>query len=179
MLRCFSRLQATCSSAISTSSRSVMPTLASCPVSGTDSVGGVGVGTGLGSALSSVLKRWATSKAGGTTKNGRKAQPKYLGLKKSDNQKVLPGHIIIRQRGTEFHPGRGVGIGRDHTIYALVPGVVRFTRSHITEKRYINVVSQKEHDELAGIIARDRARRNIKWQGMLRAGDQPELYTTV
>ncbi len=68
----------------------------------------------------------AHKKAGGSTRNGRDSNPKYLGIKRFGGQLVNAGTIIVRQRGTKFHPGRYVGIGRDHTLYALVPGKVVF-----------------------------------------------------
>jgi large subunit ribosomal protein L27 len=68
----------------------------------------------------------ASKKAGGSTKNGRDSNPKMLGVKIYGGQKVIPGNIIVRQRGTKFHAGRGVGMGRDHTLYAVEEGVVEF-----------------------------------------------------
>ena len=68
----------------------------------------------------------AHKKAGGSTRNGRDSNPKYLGVKRYGGQVVNAGEIIVRQRGTKFHPGRHVGIGKDHTLYALVPGKVVF-----------------------------------------------------
>lgn len=68
----------------------------------------------------------AHKKAGGSTRNGRDSNPKYLGVKKFGGESVLAGNIIIRQRGTNCHPGTGVAMGRDHTLYALIAGVVRF-----------------------------------------------------
>ncbi len=68
----------------------------------------------------------AHKKAGGSSRNGRDSAGKRLGLKKAGGQHVVPGNIILRQRGTEWHPGRNVGIGRDHTIYALIEGKVSF-----------------------------------------------------
>ncbi|MCY3020274.1 MAG: 50S ribosomal protein L27 [Planctomycetota bacterium] len=62
----------------------------------------------------------------GSSKNGRDSQPKFLGVKCYGGEKVVAGNIIIRQRGTKFHPGRNVGLGRDYTLYALADGVVRF-----------------------------------------------------
>ena len=70
----------------------------------------------------------AHKKAGGSTRNGRDSNPKYLGVKVYGGQAVEAGNIIIRQRGTRFHPGTGVGLGRDHTIYAVVNGKVKFQR---------------------------------------------------
>jgi len=71
----------------------------------------------------------ATKKAGGSSKNGRDSHSKRLGLKKSGGQAVIPGNIIVRQRGTKFHPGNNVGMGRDHTIFSLIEGNVQFRRS--------------------------------------------------
>ena len=68
----------------------------------------------------------AHKKSGGSTKSGRDSQSKRLGVKRFDGQLVLPGTIILRQRGTRFHPGRNVGLGRDYTIYSLVKGTVKF-----------------------------------------------------
>jgi large subunit ribosomal protein L27 len=68
----------------------------------------------------------AHKKAGGSSRNGRDSNPKYLGVKLFGGQSVVPGNIIVRQRGTKFHAGAGVGMGRDHTLYALVDGNVAF-----------------------------------------------------
>jgi large subunit ribosomal protein L27 len=68
----------------------------------------------------------AHKKAGGSSRNGRDSNPKYLGVKLFGGQTVVPGNIIVRQRGTKFHAGAGVGMGRDHTLYALVGGNVAF-----------------------------------------------------
>ena len=68
----------------------------------------------------------AHKKGQGSSTNGRDSQPKYLGVKRSDGQLVNAGTIIVRQRGTKFHPGQNVGLGRDHTLFALATGKVRF-----------------------------------------------------
>lgn len=68
----------------------------------------------------------ASKKGVGSTKNGRDSNPKYLGVKHFAGEKVTAGNIIVRQRGTHFHPGRNVGVGRDHTLFALEDGVVNF-----------------------------------------------------
>ena len=69
----------------------------------------------------------AHKKGGGTSKNGRDSQPKYRGVKRFGGQLVGAGEIIVRQVGTRFHPGQNVGMGRDFTLFALVPGRVRFS----------------------------------------------------
>jgi len=68
----------------------------------------------------------AHKKGLGSTRNNRDSNPKYLGVKKFGGENVIAGNIILRQRGTRWNPGSNVGIGRDHTLFALVPGVVRF-----------------------------------------------------
>ena len=68
----------------------------------------------------------AHKKGGGSSKNGRDSQSKRLGVKRYDGQVVLPGTIIVRQRGTRFHPGKNVGLGRDFTIFSLIEGKVKF-----------------------------------------------------
>lgn len=68
----------------------------------------------------------AHRKAGGTAKNLRDSQPKYLGIKITDGQKAKIGEVIVRQRGTKFLPGKNVGLGKDHTLFALAGGVVKF-----------------------------------------------------
>ena len=68
----------------------------------------------------------AHKKAGGSTRNGRDSNSKRLGVKKFGGEQVIAGNILVRQRGTKFHPGVGVGIGKDHTLFALVDGAVGF-----------------------------------------------------
>ncbi|MCX5773767.1 MAG: 50S ribosomal protein L27 [Fusobacteria bacterium] len=68
----------------------------------------------------------AHKKGLGSSKNGRDSNPKYLGVKKYDGEVVIPGNIIVRQRGTKFHTGTNVSIGKDHTIFSLVEGKVKF-----------------------------------------------------
>ena len=70
----------------------------------------------------------AHKKAGGSSRNGRDSAGRRLGVKKSGGQAVIPGNIIIRQRGTKYHPGENVGMGKDHTLFALVEGRVRFDK---------------------------------------------------
>jgi large subunit ribosomal protein L27 len=77
----------------------------------------------------------AHKKGQGTSKNGRDSHSQRLGVKKFSGETVLGGNIIMRQRGTKFHPGRHVGMGRDFTLFALKDGVVRFDREH----RKVNV----------------------------------------
>ncbi|MBQ7372991.1 MAG: 50S ribosomal protein L27 [Clostridia bacterium] len=74
------------------------------------------------------IRLFAHKKGVGSTRNGRDSEAKRLGPKRADGQAVLAGNILVRQRGTKFHPGKNVGIGSDDTLYALVDGVVRFER---------------------------------------------------
>ncbi len=70
----------------------------------------------------------STKKGGGSTRNGRNTAGKRLGIKKFGGEVVIAGNIIARQRGTKFHPGNNVGIGRDHTLFALIDGTVEFQK---------------------------------------------------
>lgn len=81
----------------------------------------------------------AHKKAGGSTRNGRDSNPKYLGIKRYGGQVVNAGSIIVRQRGTKFHPGRYVGMGRDHTLYALIAGKVVFAVKGPLKKRCVSI----------------------------------------
>lgn len=74
------------------------------------------------------ISLFAHKKGTGSSHNGRDSQAKRLGVKRSDGQEVLAGSILVRQRGTKFHPGNNVGIGKDDTLFALTDGVVRFER---------------------------------------------------
>jgi large subunit ribosomal protein L27 len=70
----------------------------------------------------------AHKKGQGSTRNGRNSNPKYLGIKKSDGQQVKAGNILVRQRGTKIKPGNGVGCGKEHTLFALYNGIVKYKR---------------------------------------------------
>ena len=89
----------------------------------------------------------AHKKAGGSTRNGRDSKPKYLGVKRYGGQAVRAGEIIVRQRGTRFHPGEGVGVGRDHTLYALVAGLVTFKTKGAKQRQYVGIVPVQEQQE--------------------------------
>jgi large subunit ribosomal protein L27 len=84
----------------------------------------------------------AHKKAGGSTKNGRDSESKRLGLKKSGGQSVVAGNIIVRQRGTQYHPGENVGMGTDHTLFALVNGKVNFRKKGVAQNTYVSVVTE-------------------------------------
>ena len=87
----------------------------------------------------------AHKKAGGSTRNGRDSNPKYLGVKLYGGQQCNAGNIIIRQRGTRFRPGTGVGLGRDHTIFAIVDGVVEFKTKGADKRKHVSVVPASTH----------------------------------
>lgn len=82
----------------------------------------------------------AHKKAAGSSRNGRDSNPKYLGVKLYAGQKANAGAIIIRQRGTKFHAGPNVGVGRDHTLFALVDGVVKFVKRGVGQRCFVEVV---------------------------------------
>lgn len=81
----------------------------------------------------------AQKKGGGSTRNGRDSQPKMLGVKVYGGQQISAGGIIVRQRGTKFHPGENVGVGKDHTLFALADGVVSFEVKGAMNKHTVNV----------------------------------------
>ena len=83
----------------------------------------------------------AHKKAGGSTRNGRDSESKRLGVKCFGGQQVVPGNIILRQRGTNFHPGQNVGLGKDYTIFAKTPGVVKFEVNGPKNRKYVSVVN--------------------------------------
>ncbi len=82
----------------------------------------------------------AHKKAGGSSRNGRDSKPKMLGVKRYGGQFVPAGNILVRQRGTKFHPGANVGMGRDYTLYALVDGVVQYTVKGPLKRRTVSVI---------------------------------------
>jgi large subunit ribosomal protein L27 len=86
----------------------------------------------------------AHKKAGGSTRNGRDSNPKYLGVKKFGSQAVKAGNIIIRQRGTNTHPGVNVGMGKDHTLFALVDGKVVFSIKGPKKRKYVSIERVEE-----------------------------------
>jgi large subunit ribosomal protein L27 len=81
----------------------------------------------------------AHKKAGGSTRNGRDSNPKYLGVKRFGGESVIAGNIIVRQRGTRFHAGDNVGVGRDHTLFALTDGTVKFENRGMPKRKFVKV----------------------------------------
>lgn len=82
----------------------------------------------------------AQKKAGGSTRNGRDSHSKRLGIKRFGGEFVLAGSIIVRQKGTKFHNGNNVGIGKDHTLFALKTGKVKFQIKGIKKRKYVNII---------------------------------------
>ncbi|MEY3018920.1 MAG: ribosomal protein [Pseudomonadota bacterium] len=83
----------------------------------------------------------AHKKAGGSTRNGRDSESKRLGVKRFGGQQVSAGSIIVRQRGTKFHAGSNVGMGKDHTLFATADGAVEFVVKGPQNRKYVNIVS--------------------------------------
>ena len=83
------------------------------------------------------IQLFASKKGGGSTRNGRDSNAPRLGVKRYGGEKVLAGNILVRQRGTKFYPGEGVGMGVDHTLFALIEGQVEFTERR--NRKHINV----------------------------------------
>ena len=84
----------------------------------------------------------AHKKAAGSTNNGRDSNPKYLGVKMYGGQEALAGNILVRQRGTKFHAGDNVGMGKDHTLFALKDGVVKFVKKGKNYRQYVTIETQ-------------------------------------
>ena len=84
----------------------------------------------------------AHKKAGGSSRNGRDSESKRLGVKRYGGQLVAAGNIIVRQRGTQYHPGENVGIGKDHTLFALTPGTVQFSVKGPLKRRTVTIVPE-------------------------------------
>ncbi len=82
----------------------------------------------------------SSKKGVGSSRNGRDSNPKYLGIKKSGGQSVIAGNIIVRQKGTKYKPGNNVGIGRDHTLFALTEGKVEFIKNS-KKNKVVNIIS--------------------------------------
>ncbi|MCB1582275.1 MAG: 50S ribosomal protein L27 [Marinicella sp.] len=84
----------------------------------------------------------AHKKAAGSTNNGRDSNPKYLGVKMYGGQAAVAGNILVRQRGTKFHAGDNVGMGKDHTLFALKDGVVKFVKKGKNYRQYVTIETQ-------------------------------------
>lgn len=92
----------------------------------------------------------AHTKAGGTARNLNDSNPKYLGVKRADGQAVAAGEVIVRQRGTKVLPGRNIGVGKDHTLFSLISGIVKFRTKrktdydgHISRRHIVDVLAAK------------------------------------
>ena len=85
----------------------------------------------------------AHKKAGGSTRNGRDSNPKYLGVKRYGGENVDAGNILVRQRGTRFHAGENVGVGRDHTLFALSAGKVKFQERAMPKRKFVSVETEE------------------------------------
>jgi large subunit ribosomal protein L27 len=83
----------------------------------------------------------AHKKAGGSTRNGRDSESKRLGVKRFGGQAVAAGNILVRQRGTKFHAGENVGIGKDHTLFAKADGVVKFEVKGVNNRKFVSIVT--------------------------------------
>ena len=86
----------------------------------------------------------AHKKAGGSSKNGRDSNPNYLGVKIYGGQEAIAGNIIVRQRGSKFHPGKHVGIGKDDTLFALASGMVSFRQTRVNgkQRKFVDVIEE-------------------------------------
>jgi len=120
-----------------------------------------------------VQVRTATKRAAGSSRNHGGSAGRRLGLKKFSNEVVHPGCIIVRQRGTRYHPGQHVGMGRDHTLYALTPGYVRFYRAmhYGKERKYVGLVMNRDD-----MLPRDEKNMGrSRYFGLSELTEQPQL----
>ncbi|CAM9124925.1 unnamed protein product [Choristocarpus tenellus] len=95
--------------------------------------------------------RFASKAAGGSTSNGRDSIGRRLGVKKFGGEKVIPGNIIIRQRGTKYHPGKNVGMGKDHTLFALTPGFVVFNYNKKKGRQVVSIMQGKLKEGVSAV----------------------------
>lgn len=86
----------------------------------------------------------ATKKGGGSTRNGRDSAGRRLGVKLYGGQKAISGNIIVRQRGTKYHPGKNIGMGKDHTLFALIDGIVQFSKGK-NDRSFISIIPNITH----------------------------------
>lgn len=127
----------------------------------------------------------AHKKGSGSTKNGRDSKPKMLGVKIYGDQLAQPGAIIVRQRGTKFHPGKNVGIGRDYTIYSLIDGLVKFEKFGPDRKK-ISVYPAEEKVENPNSrrvrmreFFRERRERRRAYQERMEEAFEPSLASAM
>ena len=112
--------------------------------------------------------RFASKKAGGTSQNGRDSAGRRLGVKKFGGEIVRPGNIIVRQRGTKFYPGEGVGMGKDHTIFAKNAGHVMFENVRLPTlktRKYVSIVTPQMWEEHLSKCAEEKLRPRRGWIG--------------
>ena len=115
----------------------------------------------------------STVKAGGSTDNNRDSAGRRLGLKKFGGEVVVPGNIILRQRGTQWHPGAGVGCGKDHTLFAKVSGRVMFSKNKHTKRRSVAVCTEDEW--LAHLEKKRKLRESPPSNHFSWVGNDPRL----
>ena len=103
----------------------------------------------------------AHKKAGGSSRNGRDSHSKRLGVKAYGGEAILAGSIIVRQRGTRVHPGVNVGIGKDHTLFALVDGQVQFVTKGVQRRKIVNIVAATTTNAPTGNAAENRGGQSL------------------
>ena len=94
----------------------------------------------------------AHKKGVGSSRNGRDSKPKYLGVKRYDGQVVRAGEVLVRQRGTKYRPGQNVGVGRDHTLFALQQGLVKW-QPYSRERRMVSVMTPAAYEAVVPTVA--------------------------
>lgn len=119
--------------------------------------------------LVGIQARFATKKSGGSTKNGRDSIGKRLGLKKFSGERVKAGNILVRQRGNSFHAGKQVYCAKDYTLHAKEDGRILYTKSKLTKKRQVHVVSEADYERHLEKRAAERAKPRKGWEGQEEA----------
>ena len=120
----------------------------------------------------------AHHKGGGTTRNGRDSAGKRLGIKRFGGELVQPGTIICRQRGTKWHPGKNVGLGKDHTIFALIEGTVSFEKKGREEKVYISIQPVEYLESIEEIKEKPAKKATVKVEKTSTKPETAEKKTT-
>ena len=115
--------------------------------------------------LVGITARFATKKSGGSSKNGRDSIGKRLGVKRFSGERVAAGNILVRQRGSSFHPGKEVYKAKDFTLHAKKDGRILFTKNKLTKRRFVNVVSEEQYEIHLQRRAVEKTRPKRGWEG--------------
>lgn len=124
------------------------------------------------------IQLFAHKKGQGSSKNGRDSESKRLGVKRSDGTKVNAGEILVRQKGTKFHPGKNVGLGKDYTLYALKTGTVKFTRGE-KNRRIVNIVEEVQEEVKKPVKKESKPAEKAETKASAKTAEKAEAKTTT